>query len=133
MSKESQEIVTVDEELSFLHNYIEVLEIRYGHNLKVDITVSDNVGQRNLVPFTLQLLLENVIKHNVISSSHPMVVAITLDNDGVKVENPVKLLKSSTSLNVGGKYLSKLYRLYGAKFNAAMDGDRFIAQLTYLS
>lgn len=133
MSKESQEKVTVEDELNFLNNYIDILAIRYGHNLKVDIEVARGVENRLLIPFTLQLLMENVIKHNVISSSNPMLVKVFVEENGITVENPIKLLKTEVSSNVGGKYLSKLYHLHGASFETYRKENCFKAKLTYLS
>lgn len=132
MTKESKEAVSVDEELAFLRNYVDILVIRYGHNLRVNVEVDGDVGERRLVPFTLQLLLENVIKHNVISSTYKMVVNVRVNDEGVVVENEVKMLKDAKRMNVGGRYLKKLYALHGGGFRAGMEGDRYVARLSYL-
>ncbi|MBQ9864127.1 MAG: histidine kinase [Bacteroidales bacterium] len=68
--------VTLEQELSFTHSYIYMMQIRHGGNLHVDEFVSPEFLPLHLPPISLQLLVENAIKHNVISQRHPLTVTI---------------------------------------------------------
>ena len=67
----SATLVTLREELSFISSYTFLLTRRYGNNLVVDITVDEAWHQWLVPPFSLQLLVENAVKHNVISQKSP--------------------------------------------------------------
>jgi len=71
LSMQEQSLVSLKEELALLENYIFLLQIRFGDNLKIVRNI-ENV-QFKIPPLSLQLLIENVIKHNIISTSSPMI------------------------------------------------------------
>lgn len=73
---ESQELVYVKEELAFLKDYIFLMETRFKDNLKVILDVEESHFEKLLPPSTLQLLLENAIKHNQISNKYPLDIKI---------------------------------------------------------
>ena len=122
--------VTVSEEMSFLESYIHILTLKYNNFLEVDINDSLQ-GTRYIIPFTMQILLENVTKHNTISDRCPMKVTITVDNSGITVRNPVNLRKS-TGTGLGLRYLITQYEAAGRQFSASGDGKFFTAIIPYL-
>lgn len=133
MAKESCETVTVEEELSFLRNYIEVLEMRYGDNLRVNILVDEGCEQRQLIPYTMQLLMENVIKHNIISGHSPMVVTVSIGVDGLLFSNPIRLKSAETVSKIGIRYLTNLYALHGREFSVERKDGMFTVIAPYLN
>lgn len=72
--------VTLREELDFASSYLQMMGIRYGRNLQVEQLISPSCLDKSVVPISLQLLLENAIKHNVISDRHPLSIRIIAQN-----------------------------------------------------
>lgn len=107
--------VALSEELDFVDTYIKMQKVRLGDCLELDVRIDDDYRDHPLPPLTLQLLIENVIKHNVINSNNPMPIALSTESgaDGVWlcVSNPVKLKKGVSTSGRGLKNLSQRYKL----------------------
>lgn len=71
--------IPLKEELDFLNTYILLQKVRLGDCLAIDNRIDDKYWDVPIPPLTLQLLIENVIKHNVISISKPMKVCLTTE------------------------------------------------------
>lgn len=82
---QKEELVSLEEELKFLDSYLGLQKLRFGDKLQVNISVQNT--ERLVPPLTLQLLLENAIKHNVVSASKPLSIQIEDANDYLTVEN----------------------------------------------
>lgn len=132
MAQQNREIISVREELEYLSSYVLVLSMRYNSKFLVEISGETDLD-RNMIPFTMQLLIENVIKHNVISSSNPMKVAIMIDKDMIVVSNPYQPRVSETVSHFGLNYLSQLYEARGYRFYTENDGKTFKAFIPLLS
>ena len=128
-----KEVVTLEEELDFLDSYVQVLETRYLNQFKVCVSGRSMTGKHTIIPYTMQLLIENVTKHNAISSRTPMVVAVDIAADGVTVSNPIMKRESMAGTGFGLNYLRELYAFRGASFTAGAEGNRFVAKIPYLS
>lgn len=115
LDKKDQELVTLDEELDFLSNYVYLQKIRFGDNLCVKI---DRKADGYVPPLALQLLVENAIKHNVVSEARPLHIAVVIDHDTISVKNNLqeKLTKDSTGIG-----LSNLRARYGYLSDNAME------------
>lgn len=106
-------LVPLKNELAFLQCYINLLNIRYGNSLQIKIEIPDNCMQKFIPPVTLQILLENVIKHNEHTQANPLHIDIesnknnylTFRNNIVKKENKIK------STHTGISNLHKRYAL----------------------
>lgn len=111
MRKQRQ--VSLEEELSFAESYEYLMRIRYGDNLKVIKQIDPAYLQSQIVPISLQLLLENAIKHNIISDRHPLTITIETTEQGVlRVSNPCQPKESEiNSAGVGLANLNKRYQL----------------------
>jgi sensor histidine kinase YesM len=81
-----EELVTLDEELAFAKNYLELQELRFGTKLSYIINIEDSANF-SLPPLTLQLLLENAIKHNAATKEKPLVISIKQEGNELKVVN----------------------------------------------
>lgn len=87
-----KELVQLKTELDFIKSYLFLLKIRYPENLNVEYDISREELKTHVAPLTLQILVENAIKHNVISKSDPLNIKIYTDNQGnVVVENKLNL------------------------------------------
>jgi len=85
---QQQPWVTLDEELQFLKAYLFLLEIRFGDGLLVQVAVPEAILTTRIPPATLQLLVENAVKHNVVSAARPLRIQIEqVDDQHVRVEN----------------------------------------------
>jgi hypothetical protein len=98
LKSHEDELVVLKEELFMLKKYIYLHEMRYGEIFNVDINVDDDLLQMQLPPLTLQMLLENAIKHNVIAKAKPLSVCIYHNNGYLSMENnrnPNKVIGST--------------------------------------
>lgn len=90
-----REVVPLQEELKFMESYVYLQQIRFGSNLKVNIDrelkLRDTRSQ--VVPLAMQMLVENAIKHNVISSEMPLEINLYEKDNYVVVENNLQIKK----------------------------------------
>lgn len=102
------EMTTVENELRFLEAYKYLLEIRYAGKLHVEVEVDKSLYAYTLPPLSIQPLIENAVKHNTISSSHPMTISISADEDGyIVVANTIApKLEAEESTGIGLRNLS---------------------------
>ena len=102
------EMTTVENELRFLEAYKYLLEIRYAGKLHVNVEVDKSLYAYTLPPLSIQPLIENAVKHNTISSSHPMTISISADEDGyIVVANTITpKLEAEESTGIGLRNLS---------------------------
>jgi hypothetical protein len=106
--------ISLQKELKFIQSYIYLITIRHGKNVVIDIDVPDAALEKQLPPITLQLLIENAIKHNIASESQPLYVSITVDNGQrlVVVNNLQRITGGSIhSSQLGLKNIQERYRL----------------------
>ena len=83
-------LITVNEELKFLESYLYIQRMRYGKNLKVEINIPDHLLESMLPTLSLQMLIENAIKHNVISNTRLLVIYVLAENGNkIIVENKI--------------------------------------------
>ncbi len=132
LSSTDKRLTTVEEELHFLNNYIEILKLRYGGIFNVRITSVKGTMSRRIIPYTLQLLIENVSKHNIITEECPMEVSIDILEDGIRVSNPIQRKRVLVSSRVGVKYMTKLYEARDRQFRIIDDGKTFTALVPYV-
>lgn len=108
LDKQSQELVSLNEEFAFVESYVYLQQIRFGENLKVELPKSND---SKVVPLSIQMLLENAIKHNEVSAEHPLTISVKLEGDYVVVENNVRL-KSTPLEENSGLGLSNIRKRY---------------------
>lgn len=72
LEQKNKDLVTVAEELQFAKTYVQLLKMRFEESIVFDIPESVSNPEAKIVPLSLQLLLENAVKHNVVSSSRPL-------------------------------------------------------------
>ena len=104
--------VTIEQELTFLKAYVYLNEVRFRENLRVDQKLPPDVYHHRLPSLSLQLLVENAIKHNVASRDKPLIIRIFREGNFVTVENnkqKKKTLQQSTRL--GLQNIVKRYQL----------------------
>lgn len=110
LTSRERTIVPVQEELELVHHYLFLQRIRFGESLQVKVEVPARALTGYLPPFTLQMLLENAIKHNVISAAHPLHITITVEGEQLIVRND--LLARGTKEVGTGTGLENIRRRY---------------------
>ncbi|OYU97273.1 MAG: hypothetical protein CFE21_02990 [Bacteroidetes bacterium B1(2017)] len=106
----NKETVTLNEELAFFENYYQLLSIRFNEMLIVEKKVEAAMMQKLMIPLTLQLLMENAIKHNVVSKNQPLKILIETKNNYLYVSNEIQKKESlEFSSGLGLKILSSRY------------------------
>lgn len=104
--------VTLREEMEFVAAYIFLLKMRYEDNLFFDIAIQPHAESRMLPPMSVQLLIENAVKHNEISNRHPLTIRVRTEVDTLVVNNPIqRKLTASRGTGIGLANLSKRYYL----------------------
>ncbi|HMC99570.1 MAG TPA: histidine kinase, partial [Ferruginibacter sp.] len=90
-----KEVITVDEEIALMKTYFYLQQKRFGDNLKLTIAVSEGTKKHTFIPpLTLQLLIENAIKHNAVSKEAPLLVELVNDGDRLVVKNNINPKRS---------------------------------------
>lgn len=83
-----RELTTLEGEMGFIRSYYHLLKTRYGQGIHLEVAIDDAYQTYLLPPLTLQLLLENAVKHNVVSADQPLTIRIATDETGsLLVEN----------------------------------------------
>ena len=77
-----QPLTTLEQELDFIRAYFHLLQMRFGSSVALNIDVAQQYAGCLLPPLTLQLLVENAVKHNVILASRPLHIEILTTSDG---------------------------------------------------
>lgn len=108
LEQKSKELVLLETELDFARSFINLHKIRHGENLNVEMDISDNSGY--IVPLSMQILLENAFKHNVISEEEPLEVKVWRDHDFIIVQNRIR--KKKTIETGGGTGLETIVNQY---------------------
>lgn len=104
------ELVKVDHELEMVHSYIYLVQLRFDENLEIRISTDPASGNRMIAPMTLQMLIENAIKHNIISKKKPLTIRIYSEDSSIVVENNIQKKESKEySSNVGLKNIQSRY------------------------
>jgi len=85
LDNKSNDLVELSEELELFSSYLFLMQIRFGDNLRVSKSIPDDVSQFGIIPLTTQMLLENAVKHNIISRDKPLGITVELDADSCLV------------------------------------------------
>ncbi len=124
--------VTLKEELLFLESYIFLEQVRFENALLLEISNSNSALSREVIPVSLQLLVENAIKHNITTASNPLTVKIKITDNGITVSNNLQLRSSVDKGRVGLKNLQKQYALHGKSIDVTKTATNFVVKLPYL-
>ncbi len=87
LEQKDKELVSVQEELSFAKTYMNLLKMRFENSITYELPEGFDNQEARVVPLSLQLLLENTIKHNVVSEQKPLHIKIYVKDNYLVVEN----------------------------------------------
>jgi sensor histidine kinase YesM len=110
---QNKDITTLYDEMEFTGSYAYLIKIRYGENFRIDTAISEKYLSYKIMPISVQLLIENAIKHNVISAKYPLTVSIfTTEKETIVVENNIRAKESTTvPSGIGLANLCERYKL----------------------
>ncbi|NRB83014.1 MAG: 2TM domain-containing protein [Winogradskyella sp.] len=112
LEQKSKELITVDEELKFARTYMSLLKMRFEDSIIFEIPDKASNPESKVVPLSLQLLLENAVKHNMVTSNKPLHIKIYEDGNHLVVMNnlqPKQIVKKSSG--VGLENIKQRYNL----------------------
>ncbi|WP_417860434.1 histidine kinase [Winogradskyella sediminis] len=116
LEQKNKELVTVDEELKFARTYMSLLKMRFEDSIIFEIPDQASNPESKVVPLSLQLLLENAVKHNMVTSSKPLHVKIYEDGNHLVVMNNLQLKQIvKKSSGVGLENIKQRYQLLSNK------------------
>ncbi|MEO6685071.1 MAG: histidine kinase, partial [Dyadobacter sp.] len=100
-------------EIEFLETYMFLLKTRFEDKINLKIQLSDKqTDSYFIVPLTLQLLVENAVKHNQMSVANPLVITISIEDDLLIVRNPIQLREvTEASTGIGLNNIINRYKL----------------------
>jgi len=111
LNNKDQELVTLTEEIDFLNNYMDLLSIRFQSSLTFIIEVEKQCAHFLLPPAVLQLLVENVVKHNYFTNSEPLEVVIKSNCETITIFNKKQLKEAvEFSTGIGLRNISDRYK-----------------------
>jgi hypothetical protein len=107
-----KDLVSLEEELDFLDNYYFLIRIRFDESVRINGISNPKKSEVSILPCTLQVLIENAIKHNFFSEKEPLLINMELEKNCLVVSNSIKpKLHSADSTKIGLKNLKARYQL----------------------
>ena len=127
----NKEIMYLSEELNFTESYAHLMKIRYGENFQIQYNIDEKYKTWYIMPISLQLLVENAVKHNVISTKYPLVLTIeTTPNNTIRVMNAIQLKKEAEQCEgIGLANLRERYELLFQKEVSITITDVFCVEI----
>jgi sensor histidine kinase YesM len=133
LDQKNHELVDLDTELKFLESYIFLQKIRFGNNLNVQTDVSSK--NFKVIPLSVQMLVENAIKHNEISDKKPLQIRIFSDADQyLTVENDLQKKYGSEGTGSGIQNIRDRYDFFSdRKVSISFNSERFRVSIPLLT
>ncbi|HPS12895.1 MAG TPA: histidine kinase [Prolixibacteraceae bacterium] len=123
----SNDLVTIEEETEFIHSYIFLQQIRYGEGFSFENRIGPRYSKTYILPLSLQLLIENALKHNTTVPGSPLKIEIYVDEEkqSIVVKNNLQPRKVENTPKTGLKNLEQRYLNFTGKPIAYRKDDSF--------
>jgi len=128
--------VTLNDEMDIIKKLIFLFKARYGNSFDVKVNIPQNLNTKLIAPLTLQMLLENAIKHNIISKECPLKLEITCDGDEylVVMNNIQKKNRRDETTKLGLDTIKKRYQFISKKEVVVTEtNDLFIVKIPLIN
>ncbi|MFO7613706.1 MAG: histidine kinase [Bacteroidales bacterium] len=109
LDNRNKELVTLQEEEDFISSFTFLLQIRFRDMIHFNFEISQAARIKRLAPMTLQLLVENAVKHNVVSMKKPLTIVIFANEDYLTVSNNLQVKGKTGGTGVGLKNIASRY------------------------
>jgi len=111
LQNKNKNFVLLGTELDFIAHYVQLLETRFRGGLKINFKISEEAKEKAIVPVTLQILIENAIKHNVVDKDKQLTIDVLTVGDYLVVTNNLQIRKTVEGSNKQGlENLKSLYK-----------------------
>lgn len=125
--------VNLSDEMRFVSTYLYLEKMRHGDSLLVDIKETPDMGTRQIIPVSVQMLIENALKHNTATPDKPLTILIEEGVNGVTVSNNIQRRNNVNNTGVGLKNLMEQYELHHQQIIISENDNRFTVFLPYLN
>lgn len=117
LQNKERDLVSLEEELEFVRSYLFLLKMRYPDNLLFEFKIEKEHLELSIPPLTLQMLVENAIKHNIVSKSKPLHIELYIENrSSIIVKNNLQKKESlGKSTKTGLDNIKKRYKILGGR------------------
>lgn len=134
LANNERRFVLLEDEIEFVKSYNYLLQVRFQNNLHLEINLPNNILHSKIPPLTLQMLVENAVKHNVISKDQPLNIYISaIDNTDIKITNTKTATPANVnSFQIGLENIKKRYGYFTDKKIKIKNTDKFTVQLPVL-
>jgi two-component system, LytTR family, sensor kinase len=131
LSTQNKKYVLLREEVDFVNSYYYLLRIRFQQQLDVEINLPQGIMGSKIPPLTLQMLVENAVKHNNLSGDKKLFIYITAqDNTYLKVINTkTSVMDSVSSFRVGLENIKRRYQYFTDADILIKDDEKFTVSL----
>lgn len=111
LENRSRETISLHEEVKFIRSFVYLYQLRFDNKLNVVIDIPESFQDKQIAPMTLQLLVENAVKHNIVSVKKPLEIGVTADENGyLTVRNNLqKKTTGMASSEIGLKNITSRY------------------------
>lgn len=134
LQNKDKEVVPLDSELDFIQHYIFLLKTRFDGSFSVIFDIPGDAADKAIVPVTLQILIENAIKHNIINADYPLTVQVSANERFLQVQNVIQRRNRVEASNGFG--LTNLKSLYSflspSPVDVQDDGRHFCVRVPLL-
>jgi sensor histidine kinase YesM len=126
-----KQVQQMREELDFAKSYIYLMKMRYHESLQITYRLDEKYLDYYILPFALQSLIENAVKHNVISNKYPLSVTIeTTADETVCITNSLRAKENGNGSGIGLSNLDERYRLiFDKKIKISRDTHCFRVEI----
>nr|WP_295863501.1 histidine kinase [uncultured Chitinophaga sp.] len=136
LDKKFENLVTIQTELDFLESYLFLMRIRHQQSIQFQIDIDEKIRSKGMIPpVSLQLLIENAIKHNRFSSADPLVITVNSEDSCLVVSNRIRR-KASTEISsgIGLENIQKRYALISEQgIEVLQADDMFIVKIPIIT
>jgi two-component system, LytTR family, sensor kinase len=134
LQNKDKTMVPLETELAFIQHYVLLLKTRFRDSLTIEFQIPEDSRSRAIVPVTLQILIENALKHNVVDKAKPLVMWIRVSDEYLEVVNTLQEKNRVEHSNQQGlENLKSLYRYLSTKpLLIDKTADQFIVKVPLL-
>lgn len=124
--------VNLSDEMRFVSTYLYLEKMRHENSLLVDIKEMPNNGTRQIIPVSIQMLIENALKHNTATPDKPLTILIEEGETGVTVSNNIQRRNNINNTGVGLRNLRKQYELHNQQIIISEHNNNFTVFLPFI-
>ena len=125
--------VTLAEEMTFVETYFQLEKIRFGESLQLRIRIPAEAQGKSVIPTSIQMLVENAIKHNINTEQSPLVIEITSSGNTITVSNNYQPRQNVKGNRMGLRNLRQQYFLKGKAIHIEQSESTFAVTLQFIN